>query len=148
MSTPGYWRPLNSFIIWLVAINPIAKYALTLNPINLTLELAYYSTPRIEDWLNSGRGRRTALKTISRISVSIIVLFIAIRFPEFDKIMGLLGSFFSYIISAIFPCMCHLKLFGGILKWKEYLLNVTIILICSVLSALGTIWAFMPIDHN
>ena len=145
MSTSGYWRPLNNFITWLVAINPVAKYALTLNPINLTLEFAYYSSPCIEDWLNSGRGRRTALKTISRVLVSTLVVFIAINFPEFDKVMGLLGSFFSYIISAIFPCVCYLKLYGGILKREEYLLNVAIILICSVLSAMGTIWAFMPV---
>jgi hypothetical protein len=148
MSTPGYWRPLNNFITWLVAINPIAKYALTLNPINLTLELYYYSSPCIEEWFNSGRGRRTALKAFSRILVSSIVVFIAIKFPEFDKIMGFLGSFFSVIISAIFPCVCYLKLYGEMLKRKEYLLNVAIIITCSILSALGTIWAFMPIDRK
>src|SRR3954470_7616903 len=126
MSTNGYWRPLNSFIIWLVAINPIAKYALTLNPINLTLELSYYSSPYIEEWFNSGRGRRTALKAFSRFSVSTLVVLIAINFPAFDRVMGILGSFFSFTISAIFPCVCHLKLYGEMLNWKEYLLNVAI----------------------
>src|ERR1044071_5854208 len=143
MSTHGYWRPLNQFVIWLVAINPIAKYSLTLNPINLTLELSFYSSAWIEDWCNSGRGRRTALKIFSRVMVSTLVVFIAIQFPGFDRVMGILGSFFSYLISAIFPCVCHLKLFGRMLKWNEYILNVTIIFICSILSTLGTIWAFM-----
>ncbi|RIA84470.1 transmembrane amino acid transporter protein [Glomus cerebriforme] len=147
MLIDGYWRPLNNFVIWLVAINPIAKYALTLNPINLTLELSYYSSPCIEGWLNSGRGRRTALKAVSRILVSTLVVLVAVNFPQFDRIMGVLGSFFSYTISAIFPCVCHLKLFGPMLKWKEYLLNVFIIFICGILSALGTIWAFLPTDH-
>ncbi|CAB4386832.1 unnamed protein product [Rhizophagus irregularis] len=124
MSTDGYWRPLNNFVVWLVAINPIAKYALTLNPINLTLELSYYSSPFMEECLNSGRGRRTALKVLSRILVSTIVVFIAINFPQFDRIMGVLGSFFSFTISAIFPCICHLKLYGETLNRKEYLLNI------------------------
>ncbi|CAB4416692.1 unnamed protein product [Rhizophagus irregularis] len=124
MLTDGYWRPLNNFVVWLVAINPIAKYALTLNPINLTLELSYYSSPFMEECLNSGRGRRTALKVLSRILVSTIVVFIAINFPQFDRIMGVLGSFFSFTISAIFPCICHLKLYGETLNRKEYLLNI------------------------
>ncbi|CAI2170480.1 2714_t:CDS:2 [Funneliformis geosporum] len=147
MSTEGYWRPLNHFVIWLVAINPIAKYALTLNPINLTLELSYNLNPDIEEWCNSGRGRRTALKILSRILVSSLVVFIAIHFPGFDRVMGVLGSFFSYTISAIFPCVCHLKLFGEKLSQKEYALNVSIIIICSILSAFGTVWAFLPTDH-
>ena len=116
MATDGYWRPLNHFVIWLVVINPIVKYALMLNPINLTLELSYYSSPSVEDWLNSGRGRRTALKAVSRIFVSSLVVFVAINFPEFDRMMGVLGSFFSYIISAVFPCICYLKLYGDMLK--------------------------------
>src|SRR6266542_6355725 len=137
MSTHGYWRPLNNFVIWLVAINPIAKYALTLNPINLTLELSYNSDPSIEEWCNSGRGRRTALKIFSRTLVSTLVVFIAIRLPAFDRVMGVLGSFFSYTISAILPCVFHLKLYGWTLSRKEYLLNVVIILICGILSVLG-----------
>jgi amino acid permease len=147
MKTDGYWRPLNNFVIWLVAINPIAKYALTLNPINLTLELSYYSNPFMDEYLNSGRGRRTVLKVLSRILVSTLVVFIAINFPQFDRIMGVLGSFFSFTISAIFPCICYLKLYGDTLKREEYLLNVGIIFICCILSTLGTIWAFLPTDH-
>ncbi|CAG8588866.1 13783_t:CDS:2, partial [Cetraspora pellucida] len=123
MQTPGYLKLLNEFVIWLVAINPIAKYALTLNPINLTLEIYYHSIPWIESWLNSGRGRRTGLRAVTRILVSSIVVLIAIQFPEFERVMGVLGSFFSFMISAIFPCVCHLKLYGHELSWKEWLLN-------------------------
>ena len=116
MATNGYWRPLNYFIIWLVAINPIAKYTLTLNPINLTLELSYYSSPCIEDWLNSDRGRCIALKLVLRIFVTSLVVFIAINFSQYDRMIGVLGSFFLYIISAVFPCIYYLKLYGDMLK--------------------------------
>ncbi|CAG8485557.1 413_t:CDS:2 [Diversispora eburnea] len=127
-----------------VTINPIAKYALMINPINLTLEIAYFSIPNIENWFNKGRGRRSAVKVISRMSVSLVVVLIAIQFPGFDRVMGILGSFFSYTISVVFPCMCYLKLFGRELSWKEYILNVVIIGISICLSALGTIWSFLP----
>src|SRR4051794_7754928 len=141
MLIPQYNGPLNKFIIWMVIFNPLAKYALTLNPINLTLEITYSSFPRIESWCNSGRGRRTGLRLFSRIMLSTIVLFIAIQFPGFDRVMGILGSFFSYTISAIFPCVCHLKLFGRKLKTKYKVLDWSIIIICSILSFFGTIWA-------
>lgn len=146
MATPGYIKILNEFVIWLVAINPIAKYALMINPINLTVEITYQSISSVENWFNKGRGRRSAAKVISRILVSSLVVAIAIQFPEFDRIMGILGSFFSFTISAIFPCICHLKLFGRELSWREYILNLAIIGICSCLSALGTIWAFLPTE--
>ncbi|RHZ74068.1 hypothetical protein Glove_227g73 [Diversispora epigaea] len=144
MATPGYFKILNQFVIWLVAINPIAKYALMINPINLTLEISYYSIPNIENWFNKGRGRRSAVKVISRMSVSLVVVLIAIQFPGFDRVMGILGSFFSYTISVVFPCMCYLKLFGREISWKEYLLNVGIICISIFLSAMGTIWSVLP----
>ncbi|CAJ0904922.1 13438_t:CDS:2, partial [Entrophospora sp. SA101] len=135
MLIPQYNGPLNKFIIWMVIFNPLAKYALTLNPINLTLEITYSSFPRVESWCNSGRGRRTALRLFSRIMLSTIVLFIAIQFPGFDRVMGILGSFFSYTISAIFPCVCHLKLFGRKLKTKyKKTSKLTIPLLCNSLS--------------
>src|SRR6266542_5572643 len=119
MATQGYNRILNQFMIWLVAVYPIAKYALILNPINLTLEVYYYSIPRLEEWCNSGRGRRTAIKSLSRVFLSTVVLLIAIQVPEFDRVMGVLGSFFSFFISTIFPCSINLKLFGRRMNWKE-----------------------------
>ncbi|CAG8515426.1 14743_t:CDS:2 [Funneliformis mosseae] len=144
MATQGYNRMLNQFIIWLVAVYPIAKYALILNPINLTFEIYYHSIPRLEEWCNSGRGRRTAIKLISRIMLSTLVLLIAIQIPEFDRVMGILGSFFSFFISALFPCSANLKLFGRRMSCKEKALNIFILIVCGIMSALGTIWSFLP----
>ncbi|CAB4416747.1 unnamed protein product [Rhizophagus irregularis] len=144
MITKGYNRILNQFMIWLVAAYPIPKYALIMNPINLTCEIYYHSIPRIEDWCKNGRGRRTTLKVLSRVLTSTIVLLIALQVPDFDRVMGILGSFFSYFISAIFPCIVNLKLFGRRMSLKEKTLNICIIISCCILSTLGTIWAFLP----
>ncbi|CAB4417046.1 unnamed protein product [Rhizophagus irregularis] len=82
MITKGYNRILNQFMIWLVAAYPIPKYALIMNPINLTCEIYYHSIPRIEDWCKNGRGRRTTLKVLSRVLTSTIVLLIALQVPD------------------------------------------------------------------
>src|SRR4051812_24493494 len=113
MEVQGYNRILNQLMIWLVSIYPVAKYALILNPINLTFEIYYRSISQLEEWCNNGRGRRTFIKGMSRIIMSTFVLLIALQVPEFDRVMGILGSFFSFFISAIFPCSINLKLFGG-----------------------------------
>ena|ERR1044072_1963616 len=144
MSVKGYNRVLNQLLIWLVSVYPIAKYALILNPINLTFEIYYRSISSLEEWCNNGRGRRTLLKGVSRIIMSTIVLLIAIQVPEFDRVMGILGSFFSFFISAIFPCSINLKLFGERMNLREKVLNICIIIICGIMSTLGTIWAFLP----
>ncbi|RIA99362.1 transmembrane amino acid transporter protein [Glomus cerebriforme] len=144
MEIGDYNHILNQVMIWLVAVYPIPKYALMLNPINLTCEIYYHSIPRVEDWCNNGRGRRTLLKVFSRVLMSTIVLLIAIQVPAFDRVMGILGSFFSYFISAIFPCFINLKLFSRRMSTKEKVLNICIIISSGILSILGTIWAFLP----
>jgi hypothetical protein len=87
MSTPGYNPTLNRIAVSLIAVNPIAKYALTLNPVNLTWELALFGQERIDAWCNNGRGRRTLLRVIGRIAISSLVVGIATVYPGFDKVM-------------------------------------------------------------
>jgi len=143
MATPGYNKVLNQIVVWMIAINPLAKYALTLNPINLTLEIYCSSIPAVGEWYNSGRGRRTALTIATRLLISTLVVWLAIQFPGFDKVMGILGSFFSYSVSAIFPCVCHLKLFGWELSFRQKLIDYFIITVCTCLASLGTLWAVL-----
>ncbi|CAG8750198.1 23830_t:CDS:2 [Dentiscutata erythropus] len=88
MSTQGYSLFLNSVVVWLIVINPLAKFPLTLTPINLSIEVATL--------------------------VSFLIVGTAIVFPTFDRAMSLLGSCFSFLISSIFPILCHLKMFGTI----------------------------------
>ncbi|CAG8519735.1 3093_t:CDS:2, partial [Paraglomus occultum] len=119
MATPGYNKFLNQIVVWMIAINPLAKYALTLNPINLTLEIYYSSIPAVGEWYNSGRGRRTALTIATRLLISTLVVCLAIQFPGFDK------------------------LFGWELSFRQKLLDYFIIVTCTCLASLGTLWAIL-----
>ncbi|RIB25347.1 transmembrane amino acid transporter protein, partial [Gigaspora rosea] len=132
---------LNQFVIWLVAVSPFTKFALFINPVNMFLELEYRSGPC--------KGVSTYdycfffIRFLSRTLISTLIVFIAIVYPNFDKAMELIGSLLFYTISAIFPCMFYLKMFSNSLKWWEWLLNIFFILVCTILSILGTIWSFL-----
>ncbi|OZJ03327.1 hypothetical protein BZG36_04222 [Bifiguratus adelaidae] len=143
MSTPGYNPTLNRMAVSLIAVNPIAKYALTLNPVNLTWELALFGQERIDAWCNNGRGRRTFLRVIGRIAISSLVVGIATVYPGFDKVMALLGAFFSFMISGIFPIVCHLRLFSNSMPIREKILNWILLIISSILALTGTAWSFL-----
>ncbi|CAG8790831.1 5612_t:CDS:2, partial [Dentiscutata erythropus] len=83
MSTPNQLILLNQFIVWLVAINPFTKVVLTLDPINLYLEIHYLSKFR--------KGTYPCynfflfIRFLSRTSVSTVIVFIAIMYPDFDR---------------------------------------------------------------
>ena len=55
----------------------------------------------------------TTTTTVIRTAVSFLVLFIAIVYSEFDSVMALLGAFFSFTVSVLFPVACALKLYSN-----------------------------------
>ncbi|KAJ3088519.1 hypothetical protein HK102_008557, partial [Quaeritorhiza haematococci] len=95
----SYNRFLTHATLWLVAINPATKYALVVSPVNANIE----STLSIQ---------RTLPRLISRTLLSTAVLSVSILFPSFHRIMGLLGSSFSFVVSVVFPLCCYVKIFG------------------------------------
>jgi hypothetical protein len=99
-----------------------------------------------------------------RTFISGLGLLTAILFPEFEKVLGLLGSLFCMINSALFPLACYLSFFpilsssghlaltkystsdriqDGVPQWKRRCVQF-IMCIVSVLAVIGTIWAFIP----
>lgn len=49
-----------------------------------------------------------------------------------------------FSICIILPLAFHLKLFGKEMGRKEKLLNWALIVVCSVMSIIGTVWVFLP----
>ena len=85
---------LTHLTVWLIALNPMTKYGIMMNPVN----------NQIEGFLAiSGNAKYASrfLVSLSAVSVSILV-------PSFTKVMGLLGSCFSIGIAVIFPVSCYL----------------------------------------
>ena len=130
---------LNRLAVWLIALNPIAKYGLTLNPVVLSWQIGLAGNTTIDDWLNRASWRKPFVKSVGVILTSAFIVVLAILLPNFDQIMSLLGALFSFVISGIFPLMCHLKLFKNTLSAKEIALNYFLLFMAASLGTMGTV---------
>ncbi|KAI8369672.1 transmembrane amino acid transporter protein-domain-containing protein [Blakeslea trispora] len=143
-----YSQVLNRFAIWLLVLTPIAKYGLMLQPLNLSWELWLLNQPKIETFLklhqHSENWRKTAVLIMGRTAVTLGLIYIALVFPGFDKVMSLLGALFSFTISVIFPLVCHLALFKGQLSVPETVLNWLLLVTAALMAIFGTIWSLFP----
>jgi vesicular inhibitory amino acid transporter len=131
----SYNQFITKFTVVLVALNPITKYPLAIAPVTLQLEELL----------------RPVFRSLSRgfacCFISILLLIVCITVPGFHNVMALLGSFFSFMVSIIFPEICYLVMFGRKLTFFEKVCEVGIILIGVVCMCSGTVWAFLP-DGN
>ncbi|KAK9454733.1 transmembrane amino acid transporter protein-domain-containing protein [Dipodascopsis uninucleata] len=133
LKTKGYPPVLNLVITVCIAIVPISKTPLNARPIITTIESLL------------GRcGQFT--KFMIRVGVNAAMVFIAIIFPSFDRIMALVGSALGFTICVILPLACYLKLFiprHGVSN-KEVFLDIVLIFCSFILAILGGVWAFLP----
>ena len=87
---------------------------------------------------------RGLLKFGIRIMTVIVITIIAILVPSFDRIMALMGSALCFTICIILPLAFYLKLFGHEISLKERVVDWFLIVICSIMAVIGTVWAFLP----
>lgn len=136
---PEYNQTLNRLAVWLIALNPIAKYGLTLNPVMISWQVGLSNNPTVENWFSRASYRRPLVMSIGVIFTSALIVLLAYLIPSFDKLMSLLGALFSFIISGIFPMMCHLKLFGNTLSRTETAVTYLLIGIAAFMGISGTL---------
>jgi vesicular inhibitory amino acid transporter len=58
--------------------------------------------------------------------------------------MAFMGSALCFTISIVLPCMFHLKIFGDRIAPAERMLNYFLIVLCSIMAIVGTVWSFLP----
>ena len=87
---------------------------------------------------------RGVLKFVIRIFTLAVIILLAILVPSFDTIMALMGSAMAFSICIVLPLAFHLKLFGKELGVKEKVLNWFLMVVCSVMAVIGTVWVFLP----
>ncbi|KAI8332178.1 transmembrane amino acid transporter protein-domain-containing protein [Choanephora cucurbitarum] len=143
VAIPEYNQALNRLAVWLIAMNPIAKYGLTVNPVNLSWQLWLLKGTHLEEWCEKSHWREPFLTGVGKICVSAFIVVLAYIIPGFDKIMSLLGAFFSFMISGIFPLVCNLRLFGDSMSFEAKLLNYVLIAIASSMAFTGTVSSFI-----
>lgn len=87
---------------------------------------------------------RGIFKIFARIFVILVIVVIAIVFPSFDSIMALMGSALCFTICIILPVSFYLKIFGKEISLKERLIDWMLIVSCSIMAVVGTVWALLP----
>ncbi|CAO3639807.1 unnamed protein product [Cunninghamella blakesleeana] len=143
LNVEGYNPVINHIAVWLISINPIAKYGLTTNPLNLTWQLWLFRKPKMQSIIERVEWLENVITFIGKVVVSAFIVYIAYTVPGFDKIMSLLGAFFSFIISGIFPIVCYFKVFGHTLSKKSILFNSTLLIISIAMAFTGTLVTFI-----
>ncbi|KAH6567278.1 hypothetical protein BASA50_007321 [Batrachochytrium salamandrivorans] len=138
----SYSPMLTQATIWLIALNPITKYALAISPVNLQIER--YITNLFPALCGNSCHVPFTLRIMSRTFVSMCMLTIAILCPGFHNLMAILGSLFSCTVSIVFPQLCFLKLYGRKLTWWRYGCEVMVLVFGLVFGAIGTVWACLP----
>lgn len=146
--TKGYPEALSLFIVICIAIIPITKIPLNARPIISTLELMCGLDPRalpVSDNLTGMSGfNRGLLKIGIRLFTIVLLVFIAIIFPSFDRIMTLMGSVACFTICVILPLSFHLKLFGKEIGSFERTGNWILMIASAIMAVVSTAFAFIP----
>ncbi|ORX98173.1 transmembrane amino acid transporter protein-domain-containing protein [Clohesyomyces aquaticus] len=146
--TKGYPKVLSVFIAVCIAIIPLTKIPLNARPIISTLEILTGLDARslsMNSSLNGMSGMNRGLfKFLLRIFTTVVFVLIAIVCPSFDRIMTLLGSVACFTICIILPVAFHLKLFGKEIRSGEKIMNWVLIVVCSIMAIVSTVFAFFP----
>jgi vesicular inhibitory amino acid transporter len=146
--TKGYPEVLSVFIAICIAIIPLTKAPLNARPIISTLEVltgldsrSLSASSALDGMSGLSRG---IFRFMLRVGTIITFVFIAIIFPDFDRIMALLGSVACFTICIILPLAFHMKLFGKDLSKGEKTMNWVLIVISSLMALVSTIFSFLP----
>ncbi|KAI9847822.1 MAG: hypothetical protein M1837_001715 [Sclerophora amabilis] len=148
--TTSYPKALSICMAVFIGIIPLTKAPLNSRPIISTLEiyagLDPRSVPNNQSMVGMSGLNRGILKFAIRIGANIVFVLIAIAVPSFDRVMGLMGAALCFTICVILPLAFELSIFRNELSLRKKLLNYVLMIICSVMAVIGTVWACLPKD--
>lgn len=132
---PAWCYPLISGLICLI---PLAKTPLNAKPIISTLDVLFnVQVPSEHLSLNL---LKDVGKFFIRVGVNAVFVLLAILFPEFDKIIGILGASICFVICIVLPCLFYLKLCSSKMGALERVLIQFVVFFTSILAVVAT-WA-------
>ncbi|EXJ79792.1 hypothetical protein A1O3_08077 [Capronia epimyces CBS 606.96] len=146
----SYPHALSFILVVLICIIPVTKVPLSNRPIMDTLNKKFRIDLREMDpkarLYSQKNWKHRAGRGAVAILVNMVPLCIAIGFPDFDSIMALMGSAFCFTICIILPIAFYLKIFsdGKEIGLVERVVDWFLVIICSVLAVLGTVFAILP----
>ncbi|KAI2722640.1 hypothetical protein DTO013E5_3970 [Penicillium roqueforti] len=146
LTVTSYPQALSVCIVVFISIIPLTKVPLNARPLVATMEvLCGLGGGHVLAENSSGTRQRIA-RAMVRVFIVAMIVVLAVIFPAFDRIMAFLGSFLCFTICIIFPLAFHLKIFGKEIGRGEYILDWILLIVSSILAAVGTVFAFLPQD--
>lgn len=136
--TPGYPSFIYPLISGLICLVPVAKTPLNAKPIIATLDGLLHTTTPSNNWFTD--MIKSLGKFTIRVGVNAVFVLLAILFPEFDKIIGMLGASICFLVCIILPCSFYLKLCKNNIRGFERFMVILAILIAFAFAIVGT-WA-------
>jgi vesicular inhibitory amino acid transporter len=123
---------LSTLALALITINPLSKFALTMDPVARGLE----SVAGVD--IRDAEGDGPLVARVLRTGLGMGSLLIAAKVPFFAVVMSLIGSFLTLTVSVVFPSACYLKMFGGRMSDAERVGNVGVILLGAFCAVAGS----------
>ncbi|CAK9442026.1 uncharacterized protein LODBEIA_P58180 [Lodderomyces beijingensis] len=138
LETKGYPSWVYPLISGLICIIPLAKTPLNAKPIISALDVLVGVDQVAKTSLRESVN--AVAKFLIRVGVNAVFVLLAIVFPEFEKIIGILGASICFIICIILPCLFYLKLCGSKIGAFEKSFVVFVIGVSCILAVLAS-WA-------
>lgn len=136
--TQGYPNGINYLLTVLIALIPLAKIPLNARPIVSTLDIL----------LEVEKMPASASKSLVVGMVRTFVIFsfvaLAIVFPDFDRIIALVGSILCVSVCIILPILFYIKLYDGVISRFERTVDYILLAVFSILAVIGTLWSILP----
>ncbi|KAF3407480.1 Vacuolar amino acid transporter 1 [Talaromyces pinophilus] len=151
LQSTGYPQALSICMILFTAIIPITKVPLNARPLIATAEVlcGLDSSNHSSQHSSETSGKAVTIgKALIRVFVLVLIVFIAIVFPSFDRIMALMGSLLCFTICIILPLAFYLKIFGNEISLGERIFDWFLVIVSSVMAIVGTTWAFLPFPES
>ncbi|CAG8195366.1 unnamed protein product [Penicillium nalgiovense] len=146
LTITDYPQSLSVCIVVFISIIPLTKVPLNARPLVATFEVLCGLGGGHVLAENGPKTLQKVSRAMVRVFVVAMIVILAIVFPAFDRIMAFLGSFLCFTICIIFPLAFYLKIFGKEIGRGEYILDWILLIVSSILAAVGTVWAFLPQD--
>ena len=138
--TPGYPQWIYPLISGLICLIPIAKTPLNAKPIISTVDSMFGFDLVSTNWFI--RSMKSGCRFCVKVGVNALFVLLAIIFPEFDKIIGMLGASICFLVCIILPGCFYLRLCGAKISAFERLL-VSLAIGISIILALVATWAII-----
>ncbi|OQD80741.1 hypothetical protein PENANT_c033G03188 [Penicillium antarcticum] len=143
LTVTNYPKVLSVCIIVFISIIPLTKVPLNARPLVATFEVLCGVAGNVP-----AENHRETIQQIARAAIRLVVVvtivILSVIFPAFDRIMAFMGSFLCFTICIIFPLAFYLKIFGKEISRGERILDWILLVISTILAAVGTVWAFLP----